>query len=98
MISPGDLLTASVAAVRGLEPLVDEELNGDNSNVFAYTDAFPTESRILNFIYGQGRPSIMFAYGRLMTGHWGRNEVWRHKLLAYLRPKEQDSGGLALFT
>jgi hypothetical protein len=96
MTNPGLLLAAVISAMRSIGPLVTE-LGEDESNIYAYTDAYPAESRIINAIYSAPRPSIMVAYGGLVPGEFGRNEVDKHKFLGYFRSKEEVQGDYGFF-
>jgi hypothetical protein len=64
-------------------------LNGDPSNVKIYTDSFPFETRLLDAILSASRPSVLIAYGGMIPGMFGLNEVDKHRMLAYFRSGQQ---------
>jgi hypothetical protein len=84
---PTDIVDNTVALLQSFSTLVADELAGDIGRVFAHADAFPgdnLETAILNAPH----PSIMVAYMGAIRGEWAKNEVLRHKVCLYIRPRE----------
>lgn len=88
MTNPGDLLDAIVLAVRTIGPLIENHFNGDDSAIFAYRDAYPTQSSLLTALQNAPRPSILWAYMGMVPGDLGSNEVDKHKFTGYIHAAE----------
>lgn len=88
---PTELVNNLVTLLRGFSGLVTNECDGDQNRVIAFLDAFPGdnfESAVLNATH----PSVLVAYMGYGPGKFALNEIMRHELAAFLRPREIVGG------
>ena len=91
MLNPGELVEALVAKLRAIPELV-AEMEGDAARIYAYHDAYPRKVSLLSAVYEAPHPSILVAWQRTSPGLLGRNEVWKHDFILYLRAREAPEG------
>ena len=100
MTNPAETVEALVAKLRAIPELV-AEMEGDAARIYAYHDAHPRNVSLLSAVYEAPHPSIVVAWQRTSPGQFGRNEVWKHDLILYLRareaPEAPDSSYCRLF-
>jgi len=100
MLSAGDILEALIAKLRAIPDLL-VEMDGDAARIYPYHDAYPTHVSLRSAVYEAPHPSIVVAWQRTSPGQFGRNEVWKHDFILYLRAREApegpDSGYYRLF-
>lgn len=89
MINPAGLIDALVDHLRDIPDLVDE-MGGDEENIFAYHDHYPTKVRLERAKNLMLHPGIMVAYEGVEPGFSNASEVWQHKLSLTIRAAEES--------
>jgi hypothetical protein len=84
---PTDLVANTVALLRLFSGLITNELDGDESRVYAYPDTFPGDN-LATAILNAPPPSVMVAYMGFGKGEILRNEVLKHELRLFVRPPQ----------
>jgi len=87
MLNPGEIVEALIAKLRAIPELV-AEMGGDATRISAYHDHYPKRASLLSAVYEAPHPSILVAWQRTSPGLLGRNEVWKHDFVLYLRAGE----------
>ncbi len=61
-------------------------------NIYGHTYAYGAERSLALAISQQTSPSILVAYLDYLGGQWNGMTVWKHRLEAYIRPKNAAVG------
>ncbi len=94
MLDPDLVLTAVVSAFRSI-PLLVAEMADDPLNIYGHTYAYGAERSLAFAINAQTSPSILVAYLDYLGGNWNGMVVWKHRLVAYIRPKNAAIGAVS---
>jgi len=93
MLDPDLVLDKVVSAFRSIAPLVSEM--ADNPlNIYGYTYLYGADRSLALAISQQTSPSILIAYNDYLGGQWNGMTVWKHRLDAYIRPKNAATGSV----
>lgn len=91
MTNPGVLLDSVVVSFRGINDLVNDHFDEDESRIFGYRDRYATEANLQKAIMNAEKPSILVAYMGLVPGVRETMDVDDHKFAAYMRAPDDAS-------
>ena len=91
MLDPDLVLAAVISAFRSIPALITQ-MAGASSNIYGHTYAYGAEHSLALAINEQRSPSILVAYVDLIGGQFSGMTVWKHRLDAYIRPKNAAFG------
>lgn len=91
MLDPDLVLETVVAAFRSIAPLV-AEMADDPSNIYGHAYQYGADKSLALAINSQTSPSILVAYLDYLGGQFSGMTVWKHRLTAYIRPKNAAVG------
>lgn len=80
-----------MAAFRSI-PLLVSEMADDPLNIYGHSYQYGAETSLALAINAQRSPSILVAYLDLLGGNFDGMTVWKHRLTAYIRPKNAATG------
>lgn len=91
MLDPDLVLSSIVSAFQSIPSLVTE-MGGSSSNISGHTFSYGEENSLVRSIFAMTSPSILIAYLDLLGGNFDGQTIWKHRLEAYIRPKNDASG------
>jgi hypothetical protein len=91
MLDPDVVLSTLVLSFRSIPALV-AEMGGDALAISGHTYLYGPERSLAQSIYEQRSPSILIAYIDMIGGQFSGEGVWKHRLEAYIRPKNASTG------
>jgi hypothetical protein len=98
MLDPELVLSTVVSAFQSIPALVSEmgglfDENG-NPTIYGHRYVYGVENSLTKAVYGMTSPSILVAYKDILTGNFDSSTLWKHRLEAYIRPKNAASGAV----
>lgn len=91
MLDP-DLVLASVVSTFQSIPTLVSEMADDSSNIYGHSYGYGAEESLALAISRMTSPSILVAYLDLIGGQFSGMTVWKHRLQAVIRSKNQAMG------
>lgn len=91
MLDPDVVLSAIVSAFQSIPALVTE-MAGNAANISGHDFSYGEENSLIRTVYSMQSPSILIAYLDLLGGNFDGSTIWKHRLEAYIRPKNAASG------
>src|SRR5882762_3151223 len=91
MLDPDLVLQSIVSAFRSIAPLVSE-MADDPANIYGHSYSYGAEQSLDLAISRMTSPSILVAYLDMFGGQFSGSTVWKHRLQAVIRPKNQAMG------
>lgn len=96
MIDPDIVLSACIAAFRSIPELVSE-LGSSPLNIYSHTFSVGVEASFSRAVYEQPSPSVLVAYLDYLGGNFTGMSVWKHRLEAYIRPRNSGATPAHIF-
>lgn len=91
MLDPDVVLATIVSAFQSIPALVSE-MGGSSSAISGHYYQYGAENSLATAIGTMQSPSILIAYQDLLGGNFDGMTIWKHRLEAYIRPKNRAMG------